>query len=178
MAVHRLGLTFTSGLTLFVLTATSVALAGKPSACLTPNEAADMPKKDVCLAAHVYDVVQLSDGTRFLDVCAPDTPDDRCRFTVVSLRGDRPEVGDLGKFRDADVQIRGTVEPMHGRTGIVLSHARQFSGGPPKFRPNLRLLHGFGGDAEKPPIADPNLRQQGGHRAFMNQRDRVTLPSK
>ena len=42
------------------------------------------------------------------------------------------------KFREKDVHIRGIVEPMHGRTGMALSHARQFYGGPPKFKPNPR----------------------------------------
>jgi hypothetical protein len=145
---------------------------------MTPDEASSMLNKDVCLSAHVYDVVQLPDGTRYLDVCAPQTPDDSCQFTVVSLRGDREDVGELGKYRNADVRIRGTVEPMRGRSGIILSHQRQFSGGPPKFRPNLRLLHGFSGVEEKPPIADPNLRPQGGRRAFMNARERVPMPAK
>ena len=64
------------------------------------------------------------------------TTDDQCRFTVVSYREDHDEVGELKKYRDMDVQIRGIVQPMHGRAGIVLSHARQFYGGPPKFKPN------------------------------------------
>jgi hypothetical protein len=54
---------------------------------------------------------------------------------------------------------------------MMLSHARQFSGGTPKFKPNPKLLHGFSGEQAKPPVADPNLRSQGGHRAFMNSRD-------
>jgi len=156
----------------------AAAAIAAPRTCIPTDLAAQKLHKDICLAAHVYDVVQLPDGTRFLDVCAPATPDDRCRFIVVSLRDDRAEVGDLGSYRDKDVQIRGTVEPMHGRSGIVLSHARQFSGGPPRFRPNPRLLHGFSGDRDKPPIADPNLRPQGSHRAFMNSRDQEPLPSK
>jgi hypothetical protein len=178
MAVCRIGLALRCGLALCVLTAASVAPAGKPRACVTPDEAASRLHKDVCLAAHVYSVVQLPDGTRFLDVCSPETPDESCRFTVVSLRDDRAEVGDLGGYREKDVEIRGTVEPMHGRSGMVLSHARQFSGGPPKFRPNPRLLRGFSGDQDKPPISDPNLRRQGGHRAFMNQKDQEPMPRK
>jgi hypothetical protein len=77
-----------------------------------------------------------------------------------------------------NVQVRGIVRPMHGRAGIVVSHARQFYGGPPKFRPNPRLARGFNGEEERPPLYDPNLRSQGGHRAFMNTRDRETLPGK
>jgi len=145
--------------------------AAHPKVCVSIDEAAKLVDKDVCIDAHVYDVVELPDGTRFLDVCSPDTPDDRCRFTVVSLREDRQEVGELQKYRDADVQVRGIVQPTHGRGEMMLSHARQFYGGPPKFKPNPKLLRGFAGDASKPPVADPNLRSHGGHRAFMNSRD-------
>ena len=115
---------------------------------------------------------------RFLDVCSPETPDDKCHFTVVSLWGDRDTVGELKKYRDMDVQIRGIVQPMHGRAGMVLSHARQFYGGPPKFKPNPLLAHGFSADESRPPVNDPNLRSQGGRRAFMNTRDKETLPGK
>ena len=54
-------------------------------------------------------------------MCArPQTPDDKCRFTVVSLWEDRDTVGELKKYRDMDVQIRGIVQSMHGRAGMVL----------------------------------------------------------
>jgi hypothetical protein len=149
----------------------AVGFAAKGKACVTPEEAAKYANKDVCIEVHVYDVVELADGTRFLDVCAPDTSDDKCMFTIVSLRADREEVGELRKFRDADVHVRGIVQPMHGRSGMVLSHVRQFYGGPPKFKPNPKLLHGFTGEQSKPAIVDPNLRPHGGHRAFMNSRD-------
>lgn len=152
--------------------------AAHPKSCITAEEAAKLANKDVCIDAHVYDVVELQDGTRFLDVCAPETPDAECRFTIVSLREDRNEVGELRKFRDRDVHIRGMVRPMHGRNGMLLSHARQFYGGPPKFRPNPKLLRGFSAEQSKPPIADPNLRPHGEHRAFMNSRDRETLSGK
>jgi hypothetical protein len=166
------------GVALLALAASPMAFAGKPRPCVTPDEAAKMPKRDICLAAHVYDVVQLPDGTRFLDICPPDTPDERCRFTILSKRDDRAEVGDLGQYRNRDVRIRGTVVPLQGRSGILLSHARQFSGGPPKFRPNPKLLRGFTGDEGRPPLADPNLRPHGGHRAFMNSKDQETIPRK
>ncbi len=126
---------------------------------------------------HVYDVVQLSDGTRFLDVCSPDTPDEKCGFTVVSLREDRNEVGELRSYRDADVHIRGMVQSMHGRVGMVLSHSRQFHGGPPRFKPNPRLVRGFNAEQDRPPISDPNLRSQGAGRSFMSTRDRQTRPA-
>src|SRR6202008_4887324 len=111
--------------------------------CYSPGDALSHQNKDVCVSAHIYDVVELSDGTRFLDVCSPQTPDDQCRFTVVSLGQDRDTVGELSGYPDKDVQLRGVVEPMKGRSGIALSHIRQFSGGPPRFRPNPLLVHGF-----------------------------------
>lgn len=156
----------------------SAAFARAPRQCYTADEAARMLNKDVCVATHIYDVVQLSDGTRFLDVCSPETPDQNCRFTVVSLWQDRDTVGELQKYRNMDVQIRGIVQPMHGRAGMLLSHSRQFDGGPPKFRPNPLLARGFGGEDARPPVSDPNLRSQGGRRAFMNTRDQETLPKK
>ena len=132
----------------------------------------------MCIRDSIYDVVELPDGTRFLDVCTPQTPDEQCRFTLVSLWEDREDVGELRKYRDTDVQVRGIVRPMHGRAGMVVSHARQFYGGPPKFKPNPKLARGFTADESRAPIHDPNLRSQGGGRAFMNSRDRETLPAK
>ena len=163
---------------LLVVLAPALAFAAKPKPCVTADQAAQMLNKDICVSAHIYDVVELSDGTRFLDVCSPQIPDDKCRFTIVSLWGDHEEVGELKKFRDMDVQIRGIVQPMHGRAGMVLSHARQFYGGPPKFKPNPLLARGFNAEQDRPPVNDPNLRSQGGHRAFMNNKNQEALPGK
>jgi hypothetical protein len=160
---------------LILLLCSVTAFAKRSKTCISADEAAKLVNKDVCIEAHVYDVVELQDGTRFLDVCSPQTPDDQCAFTIVSLSEDREEVGELRKYHDVDVHLRGIVQPMHGRSGMMLSHARQFYGGPPKFRPNPKLLRGFTGEQSKPPIADPNLRPHGGHRAFMNTRDQEPL---
>jgi hypothetical protein len=149
-----------------------------PKPCVTADEATTLVNKDICVTAHVYDVVELPDGTRFLDVCAPQTADEKCRFTIVSLTEDRDDVGELRKYRDMDVQIRGIVQPMHGRAGMVLSHARQFYGGPPKFKPNPRLAHGFNAAESRTPVIDPNLHPQGNGRAFMNTRDQESRPAK
>jgi hypothetical protein len=156
----------------------AVAFAGGQKPCVSADEAAALVNKDVCVTAHIYDVAELPDGTRFLDVCPPEVPDQSCRFTILSLREDRDEVGELRKYRDMNVRIRGIVRPMHGRAGMLLSHARQFYGGPPKFKPNPLLARGFDAEESRPPISDPNLRSQGGRRAFMNRRDRVELPAK
>jgi hypothetical protein len=158
--------------------APGLVFAASPKPCVTGDEASKLLNKDVCLTAHVYDVVELPNGTRFLDVCTPQTPDDACRFTIVSMSEDRDEVGELRKYKDMDVRIRGLVQPMHGRAGMVLSHARQFSGGPPKFKPNPKLAYGFNAEQSRPPISDPNLRSQGSRRAFMNTRDQETRPVK
>jgi len=165
-------------LAVIAVCAPALAFAAKPKPCVPAGQAAQMLNKDVCVSAHIYDVVQLPDGTRFLDVCSPQTTDEQCRFTVVNYREDRDEVGELKKYRDMDVQIRGIVQPMHGRAGMVLSHARQFYGGPPKFKPNPLLARGFNAEQERPPVNDPNLRSQVGRRAFMNTRDQETLPGK
>ena len=165
-----------SWLGVLFLCAPGIVFAGAPKPCVPADAAAKMLNKDICISAHVYDVVQLSDGTRFLDVCSPETPDAACRFTIVSLWEDRDTVGELKKYRDQNVQVRGIVRPMHGRSGMLLSHARQFYGGPPKFKPNPLLARGFNAEESRPPLHDPNLRAQGGRRAFMNTRDQETLP--
>lgn len=163
-------------LALFLAIGSRTAFAAKARPCVPAEQGAQMLNKDICISTHIYEVVELEDGTRFLDVCSPETPDDQCRFTVISLREDRGDVGELGKYRDRDVQIRGVVQPMHGRAGMVLSHVRQFYGGPPKFKPNPLLARGFTGEQERPPVSDPNLRRQGGRRGFMNTRNQETLP--
>ncbi|HUY95175.1 MAG TPA: hypothetical protein VMU71_07740 [Terracidiphilus sp.] len=165
-------------LILSLLVAAAPFAAAKPKPCVTPDQAGQFLNKDICISAHVYDVAQLPNGTRFLDVCAPAVPDDACRFTIVSLWQDRDTVGELTRYRDVDVEIRGIVSSMHGRTGMLLSHARQFHGGPPKFRPNPRLARGFSAEQDRPPIADPNLRRQGRGRAFMNRLDQEKIPAK
>jgi len=154
------------------------ALAGTPRPCVPADQASGNLNKDICISAHIYDVVELPDGTRYLDVCTPQTPDDACRFTIISLWEDHEEVGELRKYRDLDVEVRGIVKPMHGRAGMVLSHARQFYGGPPKFKANPKLARGFSASESRPPVNDPNLRPQGGGRAFMNTRDQETRPAK
>lgn len=165
------------GLILFTALAAPPAFAAQKP-CVTADQASKMLNKDVCVSAYVYDVVQLPDGTRFLDVCSPQTSDDDCRFTILSPWEDHDLVGELAKYRDMEVQVRGMVQPMHGRAGMVLSHARQFRGGPPRFKPNPLLARGFTAEDAHPPIRDPNLSAQGGHRAFMNTRDQEPMPAK
>ena len=79
--------------------------------CVTAEQASKMPNKDVCVSAHIYDVVELPDGTRYLDICSPDTPDEKCIFTLMSFNEDREAVGELLKYRSEDVHVRGIVRP-------------------------------------------------------------------
>ena len=173
-------------LTLIALAAPAAAMAAAPipalaatqKPCVTAEDAGKLVNKDICVTAYIYDVVQLPDGTRFLDVCTPQTPDDACRFTIVSLWEDHDEVGELQKYRNMNINVRGIVQPMHGRAGMILSHSRQFNGGPPRFRPNPLLARGFNAGQSRPPVNDPNLRSQGSGRAFMNSRDQEARPVK
>jgi len=165
-------------LTILLACACLSAHAVKPRPCIPTDDAEQNLNKDICISAHVYDVVELPDGTRFLDVCTPQTPDDACRFTIVSLREDHAEVGELKKYRDMNIQVRGIVQPLHGRAGLVLSHARQFNGGPPKFRPNPLLARGFDAGQHRPPVGAPSLHTQGSTRAFMNNHDQEPRPLK
>ena len=163
---------------LFLALASLSAQAAKPRPCIPIEDAPQNLNKDICITAHVYDVVELPDGTRFLDVCTPQTPDDACRFTIVSLWEDHTEVGDLKNYRDMNIQVRGIVQSLHGRAGLVLSHSRQFNGGPPKFRPNPLLARGFNAGQSRPPVNDPNLHSHSATRSFMNTRDQEPRPSK
>lgn len=140
-----------------------------PRTCVPPESAAKHVNKDVCVAGHVYDVVELSDGTRFLDLCSPATLDGECHFTVVSLQADRNQVGDLSHYLQQDIQIRGVVRPFNSHTEIVLSRERQFHGGSEKFRPNPALLKGFSAESGGTAFKDPATRSSR-HRSTFSQR--------
>jgi hypothetical protein len=77
-----------------------------------------------------------------------------------------------------NIQVRGIVQPLHGRAGLVLSHARQFNGGPPKFRPNPLLARGFDATQHRAPVNAPSLHTQGSARSFMSNRDQEPRTSK
>jgi hypothetical protein len=164
-----------AGMVLMVSARQGLAGGQVKPACVPVAEASRQANKDVCVSAHVYEVVELPDGTRFLDVCPAEVADKDCLFLIVCLPEDRGDVGELRKYRDANIELRGIVRPMQGRMGMVVSHLRQFAGGPEKFKPNPRLVHGFNGQAERPPVADPNLKGSGRHRSFMNPLDKEAV---
>ncbi len=151
MGYRRLLLLCVFGL-LLVATA---CFASRP--CYSPEDAASHAGKEICLSAHVYDVVENQDGTRYLDVCKPGVPDESCRFAVVSLAADRKDVGTLDELREQDVHIRGQVLSLHGESIMLLSHARQFRDGPAKFRPNPELLSGFSAGSGATAFRDPAM---------------------
>jgi hypothetical protein len=140
-----------------VLVSLSLPSWARQRNCATPETVSKYLNKDTCVMAHVYDVVELSDGTRFLDLCSPSTSDEACRFSIVSLKEDRKEVGDLTRYRNQDIQIRGVVRPFNYRMEITLSHERQFHGGSEKFRPNPVLLKGFTSEDHKTAFKDSAL---------------------
>ncbi len=113
--------------------------------------------RDVCVSAHVYDVVTLDNGTRFLDLCSPQTGDAQCRFSVVSYKVDQRGVGDLERYRDKDIEIRGAVRLYDHRYLMVLTDERQFHRQPAPFRPDPRLLSGFSAEDGQPQDA-PELK--------------------
>jgi hypothetical protein len=127
------------------------------------SEAGQHLNQDVCVKAHVYDVIDLADGTRFLDLCSPETTDDACHFTIISLRQDRAEVGGLQDLRGQEIEIRGVVHSFSGRAGIILSATRQLHGGAEKFRPNPALLKGFSATDGKSAFDDPAFKSGGHH---------------
>lgn len=141
-----------------LLVVTACFASNRP--CYTPQEASAHGGKEICLSAHVYDVIEDVDGMRYLDVCRPGVPDESCRLTIVSLPGDRKEVGALEGVREQDVRLRGVVHAMHGQSVMVLSHARQFHDGPEKFRPNPELLGNFSAEHAGLGFKDSALRER------------------
>jgi hypothetical protein len=139
----------------FALFLFGAAAAAATKTCVAVQDVTNHLNRDTCVSAHVYDVVELSDGTRFLDVCSPEVSDEQCRFTVVSPREDRKDVGDLKQLLQQDIQIRGTIRPFAGRAEVVLSHVRQLHGGAEKFRPNPALLPGFSAENGKAAFNNP-----------------------
>ncbi|RRA49474.1 hypothetical protein [Acidipila sp. EB88] len=151
-----------SPLRLFALFAIGPALAATACLagtrrCYAPEDAAAMAGKEICLAAHVYDVVTAEDGTRYLDVCRPGTSMEGCRFTVVSMAADRNDVGPIDGLKEQDVHVRGTVHALRGESIMLLSHARQLHDGPEKFRPNPELISGFAAGSGATAFRDPAL---------------------
>ena len=126
--------------------------------CVTPDQTASMLNKNVCVNAHVYNVVQLKSGTRFLDTCSPETPDSACHFTVISLPEDGKEVGALDALKGQDIQINGKVRDFTDHREIILSHSRQLHGGAEKFRANPVLTRKVSAQQHSMAFRDPNAR--------------------
>jgi hypothetical protein len=143
-----------------MLTFASAATAS-PASCITPEATSTAINKDVCVRAHVYNIVQLRSGTRFLDVCSPDTPNSSCRFAIISLLEDSGDVGPLDNLRDTDIEIRGRVRNFSDHREILLTHVRQLHGGPEKFRPNPQLLQHYSASEHSLAFRDPNMRSGG-----------------
>jgi hypothetical protein len=129
---------------LFILSAllpAVIAQAGVP-AC-SPAEDSLHASTDACVTGHVFDIVTVAGGTRFLDLCSPDTPDNACHFSIVSYRKDSRQVGNLESLRGKDISIRGALLSHDQRLVLILSDQRQLHGGAPRFTPDARLVHGL-----------------------------------
>ena len=127
---------------------TPLCMGRQTGPCFPADQAAQMLKKDICVSAHIYEVVQLPDGTRFLDVCSPQTPDDQCRFTVISLPEDRER------------SRRAQQIPRHGRTDSRHrpAHARPRRNGSEPRPPVLRRA----AQIQAQPPARPRLQRRAG----------------
>ena len=112
-------------------------------ACIPPEQALQHLHKNVCVEAHVYRVVDASDGIRFLDVCSPETSDADCHFFILSSSEDKKSVGNLESLVGQTIQIRGKILPIQGRADMIFSSKEQLHGGKPKFHPNPRLAKSF-----------------------------------
>jgi len=62
-----------------------------------------------------------------------------------------------------EIEIRGTIHSFVGRSGIILSEARQLHGGAEKFRPNPALIKGFSAADGKSAFDDPAFKSGGHH---------------
>ena len=134
-----------------------LSLSLHAASCHPASEATRYAGKNICVVAHVYDIAELRDGTRFLDTCSPQTSDEDCRFTIASLPEDTRDVGDLHALVGKDIELRGTVHSINDRSLMYLSMARQLHGGGEKFHPNPALLTGFSAGDSKAPVHDPSL---------------------
>ncbi len=112
-------------------------------ACITPDQALQHVHKNVCVEAHVYRVVNSSDGIHFLDVCSPQTSDADCHFFLLSSDEDKQSTGNLQSLIGQTIQIRGTIHTIQGRADMVFSSRQQLHGGKEKFHPNPQLVRGF-----------------------------------
>ena len=107
--------------------------------CILPEQTLQHLHKNVCVEAHVYRVVDASDGIRFLDVCSPETSDADCHFFIISSTEDKKSVGNLESLVGQTIQIRGKILPIQGRADMIFSSKEQLHGGKPKFHPNPQL---------------------------------------
>lgn len=138
--------------------------------CYSPAHALHHLHHKTCIRAHVYREINLDDGTRILDLCAPGAAD--CEFALVSLDRNRKSVGDLKQYVGSDIEVLGTVEPIRGRAEILLRKAGQLHsrdtleiaaaqrprGRRPKqdrFHANPTLLKSFNAEQNRSPVSDP-----------------------
>jgi hypothetical protein len=150
-------------LAIFVLLSSTFAVAKRT--CIAPDKALQHVDKNVCIAAHVYRLVDAADGVHFLDVCSPQTSDADCHFFILSFSRDEKSVGSLRQLVNQDIKIRGTVNTIQGRAVVVFSNKGQLHGGKEKFQPNPRLVASFSAENGGQGFSDRNgtMGQRGVH---------------
>jgi hypothetical protein len=159
---------FFKGLTVYLLLALASAALPAYAAvllkqpCIGTEDTSSHINKDVCVKAHIYDVVAMPGGITFLDTCSPETNNGQCHFTIASMPEDRDDVGNLNALRGRDIEIRGNVRDFPRSSTphreILLTHERQLHGGAEKFRPNPELLHKYSAEDHSLAFRDPNTR--------------------
>jgi len=112
--------------------------------------------------------------TRFLDICSPETLTSNALHPVAFWQ-DRQEVGELTGTRNMDVRIRGIVQPMR-RAPHPSEPPASVSVAARRVPAQFAAGAGFNAEQERPPVSDPNLRSQGGKRAFMSTASRNRSP--
>lgn len=112
-------------------------------ACIPPDQAIRHLHHEVCVEAHVYRVVDATDGIHFLDVCSPETADADCHFFLLSSDEDKKFTGNLQQLVGQTIQIRGKIRTLQGHADMVFSSRQQLHGGKEKFHPNPQLFQTF-----------------------------------
>lgn len=113
----------------FLLLFSVPALARK---CIPFELAPEHIGETACVTGHVLKVQQTKAGTSFLDFCEDYKT---CPFTVIVMRDDLKNVGDVRLLEGKDIEISGKIKKYRGRAEIVLERTAQLFGEAAKLPP-------------------------------------------
>ncbi len=100
--------------------------------CIPFDQAAEHIGKTVCVSGKVLKVAQTNFGSFFLDFCEDYK---KCPFTVVVMRKDLADVGDVRALEGKQIEITGKIKDYRGRAEIVLKDVQQLEGDAGKLPP-------------------------------------------